>query len=127
MSWPRSPQVQADQKAGEAEEPLLNGDAARRNGHDVCSDAAMLDRTSYAHATAAPDHADNAAAPGKRRMSPFAWLLLAAAVCLCLPLRMRRNYTLPHAQRLLSAGLLDELLLENSILRGHRMPQSQST
>ena len=76
-------QAQVDQKAGGAQEPLLNGDAARQNGHDVGSDAAVrrvLVHSDAEHCTAAADQADSAAAPGKRRMSPFAWLLLAAAV-----------------------------------------------
>jgi hypothetical protein len=92
LSWPRSSQhAQLDDKSGEADEPLLNGHAACEDGHDVSSDAAILDEESYAHAMAVPDHADSAAAPGKRRMSPFAWLLLAAAVSSFLPLCMRHD------------------------------------
>ena len=90
-SWPQSSQqAQLDDKSGEAEEPLLNGHATREDGHGVSSDAAILDEESYAHAMAVPDHADSAAGPGKRRMSPFAWLLLAAAVSSFLPLCMRQ-------------------------------------
>ena len=95
LLWPRSSQ-HADPKSGEAKEPLLHDDAARQYGDDGSSDAVLLDQSYDAYATAAPDHAGSAAAPGKRRMSPFAWLLLAAAVRCCLPLCMGCEAMMPH-------------------------------
>jgi hypothetical protein len=84
LKWLRSPQqAEAGVKAGGAEEPLLAADAesaAGQNGQDTSSDAAVLSNGYDVHSTEAPVPADSAAVPGKRRMSPFAWLLLAAAV-----------------------------------------------
>jgi hypothetical protein len=78
--------AQADQKSGEEQELLPINDAAGQDGHGASSDAAVLERDDDVDATAGAHHADSSADAGNRRMSPFAWLLLAAAVRPYLPL-----------------------------------------
>lgn len=113
LSWLHPAQLaQADQKSGEEQELLPFNDVARQNGDGASSDAAVLERNNDVDATAAADHADSSADPGNRRMSPFAWLLLAAAVRPYLPLSMRRETKLSHVQFLLPAGIMDQLMLE---------------